>query len=144
MVFAVTDQLLIRCFTFDRHWRNNAVQRDSTSDIHRFREAYDIVRKEALYNILAEFGVPMKLVKLINLSLNGTYSQICTGRHLSGSGRKQGVALTALLLSFALEYAIRKVQEDPVGLKLNWTHQPLVYADDMNLLGDNVDIKKNT
>jgi hypothetical protein len=64
-----------------------------------------------------------------------------TNKYLSDSfsihsGPKYGDALMPLHFSFVLEYAIRKVQEDQAGLILDGTHQLLVYADDVNVLGD--------
>jgi hypothetical protein len=44
-----------------------------------------------------------------------------------------------------VKVAIRKVQENQAGLKLNGTYQLLVYADNVNLLEDDIDtIKKST
>ena len=50
-----------------------------------------------------------------------------------------------MLFSFALEYAIRRGQVKQDGLKLNGVHQPLVEADDVNILGGSVHtVKENT
>jgi hypothetical protein len=73
------------------------------------------------------------------MCLNETYSKVSYPQCLD-----QGDALYPLFFNFALEYVIGKVQENQVRRKLNRTHQLLVYADDVNLLGDITDtIKKN-
>jgi hypothetical protein len=48
-----------------------------------FEKAYDSIKREVLYNILIEFGMPKKTVRLIKMCLNETYSKVCVGKVLS-------------------------------------------------------------
>jgi hypothetical protein len=68
--------------------------------------------------------------------LNETYSKVRIGIQFSDNfpvqnGLKQEDALSPVLFNFASEYAIRKVRANHVCLKLNRTHQLLVYIDDV-------------
>jgi len=105
-----------------------------------FRKAYDSDRKEDLYKILIEFGIPRKHVMLIKMSLTETYSSVRVGKNVSDrfpirNGLTQGDALTPKRFNFALEYAIKRVLVNQDGLKLHGTHQFLAYADDINIQG---------
>jgi hypothetical protein len=88
-------------------------------------------------------------VRLIKMYLTETYFRVRGGKNLSEmfpikNGLKQGDALSPLFFNFALEYAIKRVQVNQVGLKINGTHHLLAYADDVNILGGSLHtVKEN-
>ena len=71
------------------------------------KKAFDLIRKEVFYNILIGFGIHMKLVRLIKIFLNETFSRVRVGKHLSNmfpikNGLKQGGPLSPLLFNLAV------------------------------------------
>ena len=144
---STTDHIFCISQILEKKWEYNEAVHQLFIDL---KKAYDSVRREVLNNILIEFGIPMKLVRLIKMCLTETYSRVQTGRNLSKmfpirNGLKQGDGLTPLLFNLLLEYAVKRVQVKQHGLQLYGTHQILVYADDVNILGGSVNtIKENT
>ena len=66
--------------TLNKKWEYNEAVHQFFVD---FKKPYDSVRKENLYNILIEFGILRKLVRLIKLCLNEMYSRVRVGKYLS-------------------------------------------------------------
>jgi hypothetical protein len=118
----------------EKKWEYNGTVHQLFID---FKENYDSVRREVLYNIVIEFGIPRKLVGLIKMCLNGTFSRVRIGKNLSDKfsiqyGLKKGDALSPFLF--------RRVQENQEGLKLNGTHQLLASADDNTIYWEKTQI----
>jgi hypothetical protein len=94
-----TDQIFYICQIPEKKWEYNGTVHQLFID---FKKAYDSLRREVLYSILIEFGIPRKLIGLIKMCLNETYSRVHIGKNLSDkftvqNGLKQGDALSPLL-----------------------------------------------
>ena len=99
---STTDHLFCIRHMLEKKWEYNEAVHQLFID---FKKAYDSVRREVLYNILMEFGIPKKLIRLIKICMTKTYSRARVGKNFSDkfpirNGLKQGDALSPLLFNF--------------------------------------------
>jgi len=104
--FDAAGQLLIIYCAFVKYLRKKWEYNEAVHQLFiDFKNAYNSVRREVLYNILNEFGIPMKLVRLIKMCLRQTYSRVQLDKLLSDmfpnrNGLIHGDTLSPLLFNF--------------------------------------------
>jgi hypothetical protein len=77
---STTNQIFYNQQILEKKWEFNGTVQQLFID---FKKAYDSVSREVLYNIVTEFGIPRKLVGLIKMCLNKTYSTVDIGKFQS-------------------------------------------------------------
>jgi hypothetical protein len=112
-------------------------------DIHQlyidYKQAYDNINRTELVEIMKEFGIPMKLVRLVRMTLANANSKVKIQGKLSPSfetviGLRQGDSLSTLLFNLCMEKIIRNARNNPGGTNFNRTRQYRAYADDVVIL----------
>jgi hypothetical protein len=112
-------------------------------DIHQlyidYKQAYDSINRAELVEIMKEFGIPMKMLRLVKMTLANTKSKAKIQGKLSPIfktmiGLRQGDSLSALLFNLCME-KILNVRINPGGTIYSRTRQCLAYTDDVMILG---------
>ena len=104
-----------------------------------FKQAYDRIKRQKLYEALRELGMKNKLIKMIKLTLKDTDNRVRIKGKLSKKfkvkeGLRQGDPLSPILFNCALEYVVRKANLNRSGLLYHKSHQCLAFADDVAIL----------
>ena len=113
-----------------------------------FETAYDKVFRRKLWRAMVEFNFPSKLINLARMTLSHVRAKVRVRNNLSESfealeGLRQGDGLAALFFNIVLEKVIRESNVETSGTIFRKLSQLLGYADDLDLIGRNVDIVKD-
>jgi len=104
-----------------------------------FKSTYDTLKRDQLYNVMGEFNIPNKLIRLTRMTMENTKSQVRIQSDLSDSiitkkGLRQGNSLTCLLFNLALEKFVRNAGIQTSGTIFYILVQQLAYVDDIDTI----------
>ena len=107
-----------------------------------FLKAFDSLHRDSLWKILIHYGIPAKIVNIIqslyqNFECRVIHNGVLTDTFKVNTGVKQGCILSPLLFSLAIDWVMRHVtQERRRGIQWSLTSmlEDLDYADDLGLL----------
>src|ERR1700755_2387713 len=105
-----------------------------------FKQAYDSIRRNIIFNIMEEFGIPRKLIRLTKGTLTATKCKILIQGALSDpfdidTGLRQGDRLSTILFNLALEKVVRAMSINWNGTIFTTSKQLAAFADDADLIG---------
>ena len=109
-----------------------------------FKQAYDSVDRTSLWNIMAEFRIPPKLINLVKACYRNSRACVQIGQRKSEdfeikTGLRQGCMLSPILFNLVLEKVKRSIEVVERGINLGGVNiQTLAYADDVDVLGTNL------
>lgn len=104
-----------------------------------FKAAYDSISREKLVAALNDFGIPAKLIQMIQMTMSNIRCQVKLGCNVSetfatNKGLRQGDALACVLFNLALEKAVRDSDLVTTGTIYTKSQTALAYADDLDLV----------
>ncbi len=105
-----------------------------------FRQAYDTPQRNELFKAMNLFGIPSKLIKLCQMTLNDTWSSVkaagtTTENFRTIRGFRQGDALSCSFFNILLELIMVSANINTGNIIFNKSNQVLAYADDIDLIG---------
>lgn len=134
---STTDQIFTLRQIMEKAWEFNISIHQLFVD---FKQAYDSLERQPLFEIMNEFGIPRKLINLTKATLTDTKCKIMIRSTQSepfiiDTGVRQGDKLSTLLFNLSLEKVARAMSINWEGTIFYSSKQLAAFADDADLIG---------